>query len=276
MVLQFSNFILGLIISIIIGGLAYKSKSLSKGGLAGAVIIGTSIFGFGGWQYFLLLILFFLSSSFLTKYRYRSKQEIGVAEFKAGARNIWQTVGQGGVGAILVFLAYLYPQLWTPLILAFVSSIGEANGDTWAVEIGVLSKKRPKLITDLRKEVPPGTSGGVTVLGETAALLGAAFIAIIASIIGVGNGRIAPVFLFCMISAFLGEHVDSLLGATIQAMYYCPTCRKETEKKIHRCGTRGELRRGIAIMNNEFVNFASTSFTAIISLVFSALFFMLF
>jgi uncharacterized membrane protein len=115
---------------------------------------------------------------------------------------------------------------------------------------------------------------GVTVLGETAALLGAAFIAIIASIIDIENGRITPVFLFCMISAFLGEHVDSLLGATIQAMYYYPTCRKKTEKKIHRCGTCGELQRGISIMNNEFVNFASTSFTTIISLVFSALFFM--
>jgi len=272
--LQLSDFVLGFIISVIIGGLAYKGKSLSKSGLIGALIIGTLVYGFGGWQYFLVLILFFVSSSGLTKYKSGKKTKMGlVSELKAGARDIWQTIGQGGVGVLTLILATLYPKFLIPFALAFVSSIGEANADTWAVEIGILSRKKPRLITDLKCEVPAGTSGGVTVLGETAAFLGAAFIAVVAAILGIGGNATAPILIVCISSAFLGEHVDSLLGATVQAVYYCPKCKKETERKIHRCGTGGELQRGAPIINNEFVNFLSTGSASIISLILSMLVF---
>ena len=272
MILQLSNFILGFITSAIIGGLSYKSKSLSKSGFIGALAIGTLVFGLGGWQYFLVLVLFFVSSSGLTKYKSEKKTRIGlVSELKAGARDIWQTIGQGGVGVITLILATLYPEFWIPFTLAFVSSIGEANADTWAVEIGILSRKKPRLITNLKREVPAGTSGGVTVLGEAAAFLGAAFIAIIGVILWIGGGAVAPILLICVSSAFLGEHADSLLGATAQAAYYCPKCSKETERRIHKCGTRAELRRGLPIINNEFVNFLSTGSAAAIGFVLTIL-----
>jgi uncharacterized protein (TIGR00297 family) len=237
-------------------------------------MIGTSTFGFGGWQYFLVLILFFLSSSGLTKYKSRQKTMMGlVSEVKSGARDIWQTIGQGGVGVATLILATSYPRFWMPLTLAFVSSIGEANADTWAVEIGILSRKKPRLITGLKREVSPGTSGGVTVLGETAALLGAAFIATIATVFGIGDGIAASVLLVCVSSAFLGEHIDSLLGATVQAVYYCSKCKKETERRIHKCGTKAELRRGAPIISNELVNVLSTGSAAAISLILSRLVF---
>jgi len=274
MILQSSNFILGFIISAIIGGLAYKGKSLTKSGLFGALMIGTLIFGLGGWQYFLVLVLFFLSSSGLTKYKSEKKTKMGlVSELKAGARDLWQTIGQGGVGVVTLILATLYPKFWMPFTLAFVSSIAEANADTWAVEIGILSRKKPRLITDLKREVPAGTSGGVTVLGEEAAFLGAAFIAIIGAVLGIGDGVAVLILLVWVVSAFLGEHVDSLLGATVQAVYYCPKCSKETERRIHRCGTKGKLRRGLPIINNEFVNFLSTGSAAVIGFILSVLFF---
>jgi len=274
MILQLSNFIFGFITSVIIGGLAYKGKSLSKSGLFGAIMIGTLVFGFGGWQYFLVLILFFVSSSGLTKYKSEKKTKMGlVSELKAGARDIWQTIGQGGVGVVTLILAALYPRFWIPLTLAFASSIGEANADTWAVEIGILSRKKPRLITDLKHEVPAGTSGGVTMLGEAAAFLGAGFIAVVATILGIEDGVAALILLIWIVSAFLGEHADSLLGATVQAVYYCPKCSKETERRIHRCGTKGELRRGLPIINNEFVNFLSTGSAAVIGFVLSVLVF---
>ena len=52
--------------------------------------------------------------------------------------------------------------------------------------------------------------------------------------------------------------LDSLLGATLQASYWCPRCDKATESRIHRCGVRSNQVRGINLINNDVVNFAAT------------------
>ena len=48
--------LLGLALSSGISLLAYRRKSLTKGGAAGAVATGTTIFGLGGWPHGLALI----------------------------------------------------------------------------------------------------------------------------------------------------------------------------------------------------------------------------
>ncbi len=48
-------------------------------------------------------------------------------------------------------------------------------GDTFASEIGILSKSTPRLVTTWRK-VPPGTNGGMTLLGTLASACGGALI----------------------------------------------------------------------------------------------------
>jgi uncharacterized membrane protein len=61
--------VLGLVLSALMGGLGYWRKALTVSGLIGAVLVGTLIFGFGGWLWGLLLITFFVSSSGLTRRR---------------------------------------------------------------------------------------------------------------------------------------------------------------------------------------------------------------
>jgi uncharacterized protein (TIGR00297 family) len=55
-----------------------------------------------------------------------------------------------------------------------------------------------------------------------------------------------------------GSLMDSLLGATAQAMFWCPRCQTETERRVHRCGASTAFRRGWRWMDNDVVNAAST------------------
>ena len=62
----------------------------------------------------------------------------------------------------------------------------------------------------------------------------------------------------------LGSLFDSLLGATVQAIY-SDTRQKETEKATERDGTPNRHLRGWKWMNNDWVNFISSLFGALVS-----------
>jgi uncharacterized membrane protein len=75
-------------------------------------------------------------------------------------------------------------------------------------------------------------------------------------------------FLTITAAGLAGSLFDSLLGATVQAMYYCPTDEKETEKHpLHTCGTETVHIRGWKWLNNDWVNFACGAFGVLIALV---------
>ena len=268
------NLTIGFAISAILAFVSVRGRSLTFGGGLGAVVIGTAIYGYAGWTGYVVLLSFFFSSTVLTKVRYSTKAAKGVSELKAGARSIWQTTGQGGVAAILTGIALFFPREPALVAAGFVGALAEANADTWAVEVGVLSKRYPRLITKFSKEVLPGTSGGISSLGEFSAVAGSVFVALVAGVLGVFGS--APLLLFAatVIAAVVGEHVDSVLGATVQAVYHCPRCEKETERKVHRCGTHTKHLRGFEAMTNEAVNFVSTAIAAAIAVGLTLVFYL--
>jgi uncharacterized membrane protein len=129
------------------------------------------------------------------------------------------------------------------------------NADTWATELGVLSAAAPRLITS-GKLVERGTSGGVTIFGYLAALAGAGLIGVAAAFFTPTISGLAMIGM-CMLAGLLGCSIDSVLGATVQAIYYCPQCQKETERyPLHGCGTQTEHLRGWRWLNNDLVNLA--------------------
>ena len=254
--------LLGLLFSSGVALFAYRRRSLTRSGVAGAIITGTTTVGFGGWSWGLSLIFFFVSSSFLSHFRERDKAALAEDKFSKGSeRDILQVAANGGVATLLA-LGY---RLSTSSIVrrgceaGYVGAFATATADTWATELGTLSTQPPRLITT-GKRTTPGTSGGITVLGTGGAATGATALGLFYALLQ-GQRHVA-FSLIGLVSGLAGSLFDSLLGATVQAMYYCPVCEKETERLTHNCGTQTIPLRGISWVNNDVVNFLATAFGA--------------
>ncbi len=255
---------LGLIFSSSIALLAYRRRSLNKSGAVGAIASGTAIFSAGGWSWGLALIYFFVSSSLLSHYREREKARIAADKFSKGSQRDMLQVAANGGAATLMALTYglTHDQL---LQAGFAGTLAVATADTWATELGVLSQRQPRLITTGR-HVPAGTSGGITLLGTSASFLGALSLGLFFWAMQGFRRSLAALPLIALISGLAGSFFDSLLGATVQAMYYCPTCDKETERRIHNCGTQAQPLRGVKWVNNDVVNFLATAFGGLVAM----------
>jgi uncharacterized protein (TIGR00297 family) len=243
----------GFAVAIVIAGAAYRFGSLTRSGALAAAVVGGVTFGAGGPLAGLLLILFFVSSSALSRVNPGPKRDAAAHFEKGGRRDQGQVLANGAVAAAL---AVGYGLTSEPAMMAgLAGALAAANADTWATEIGVLSARRPWLLTSGRV-VEPGTSGAVSAAGLLAAVAGAGLIALAAGL-GTGSLHAAAAVL---VGGFLGAMADSLLGATVQAIYHCPVCDKETERHpLHLCGAATTRIRGWAWLRNDEVNLAASA-----------------
>lgn len=247
----------GFALSALIGAVAYRRGSLDRSGWLGAIITGAATFGFGGWTWGCTLIMFFVTSSVLSHYRQAQKQRIAGEKFeKGGRRDLWQALANGGAGAA-VALGYALLGEPSALLAVYVGIMATVTADTWATELGVLSPHPPRLITT-GKVVTPGTSGGVTLYGLAASAGGGLLIGITAfTILGLENNLwLLALLPAAVVGGVAGSLVDSLMGATVQAMYLAPN--GETERRAARHGQSYPLLRGWRWMNNDMVNFLSS------------------
>ncbi len=258
MVLNLPRILAGIILSALIGGAAYRRGSLTPSGWLGAIITGTLTFGFGGWAWGLTLIAFFLSSSALSHFRQARKQAIAGEKFeKGGRRDLAQTLANGGAGAALA-LAYGLSGAPIGLLAAFAGVMATVTADTWATEIGILSLRPPRLITSWRT-VEPGTSGGITAYGILASSAGALMIGLTLMLLAAIELGTWWLWLLpaAIVGGLVGSLADSLLGATVQAIYRSPS-GGETERRIGRDGAPNLALHGWRWMNNDLVNLLSS------------------
>jgi uncharacterized protein (TIGR00297 family) len=251
--------ILGLLTAAVIALLAYRMQLLSRSGALAAFGLGTIVFGLGGLRWAIVLMVFFLTSSGLS--RLLKKQKAGAEEkySKGSKRDAWQVLANGGLAGLFVILHFFLPQSPLPWI-GFCAAFAAANADTWATELGSLSRTSPRIITTMKK-VESGTSGAVSGLGIAATILGALVIALAGALFDPYAAQQPARFVLTVITVggIAGSLVDSWLGATLQAIYYCPQCKKDTEKTPqHWCGADTELVRGKTWMNNDVVNILCT------------------
>jgi uncharacterized protein (TIGR00297 family) len=253
----------GFLLALIIAYLAYRAHSLNQNGAYAAMVIGTIIFGVGGWQWAIVLLLFFITSSALSRLFKKRKQGLDEKFSKGHERDAGQVFGNGGLATGFVLINYFYPESSIGWV-GFAASLAAVNADTWATELGVLNPHPPRLITNLNRVVEKGTSGGISLFGTLASLAGSFVIALPASFFA-SNWSLIPIITLAGLFASL---FDSFLGATVQAMYYCPTDKKETEKHpLHICGTETVHTRGWQWLTNDWVNFACSAFGATIALL---------
>ncbi len=250
--------------------LAWRARMLSAPGAAAAVLLGTIVFGLGGLAWAAVLLGFFISSSLLSRVFATRKLRFEEKFSKGAQRDLAQVLANGGIAGLFVIMHAVFPTADWPW-LGFAGALAAANADTWATELGVLSRAEPRLITSGRP-VERGTSGAISSLGMLSALAGAALIAVLAVVLWQGRFAAMPANAFSMLAGITlaglaGSLLDSFLGATVQAIYFCPACQKETERHpLHSCGTPTQPIRGWAWMDNDWVNGLCTLAGALIAL----------
>ncbi|WP_119070427.1 DUF92 domain-containing protein [Rubrobacter indicoceani] len=190
--------------------LAHRFRMVGSGGALGGFALGTAIFYWAGWQGFVLLALFVVGGSALTRLGYEKKKRSGTAQELGGRRGAKNALANLSVAGVL---AGVYAATGAEALLAaFVASLGAAFADTVESEVGQLYGGTPHLITSLQR-VAPGTDGAVTVVGTLAGVVAAFFMAAAGLGLGLVDGLGAA--LVVAFAAFAGTLADSVIGAKL-------------------------------------------------------------
>lgn len=238
--------------------LSVKKRLLTLAGALLALLLLLDILAFGGYAPAVYVILVFLLSGIGGMLAPR-KEGGG----KHPPRGIRQVAANGGVAGICLLLYGIFDTL--PLLVGYYAAIAEFFTDTLASDIGIRAKGRPFDLARM-KRTERGRSGGVSLLGTAASLLGA----LVCLLLALGAGLSPKAAVIAAAASFLGMLCDSILGSLLQAKYTCTVCAAYTEKPFH-CGTAAEKTGGLAIVTNSTVNLLSNVFAALLAILLALL-----
>jgi uncharacterized protein (TIGR00297 family) len=240
----------GFLLAGAIAFVARTVRALSLGGAIAALLVGTAA-AIAGWAWAIVLIVFFVTSSALSHFKHAAREaRIGRIVEKGNERDAFQVLANGGVFAAGAVLATATGEsAWAT---AALGALAAATADTWATEVGTVAGGSPRSIIAFTP-LPPGTSGGLTIVGTLASIVGAAFIVGVGVFMGVGR---APAAIF--VGGVLGSLADSLMGATVQERRWCDGCSEATERRTHYCGAATRVVGGVPGARNDFVNVVCT------------------
>jgi uncharacterized protein (TIGR00297 family) len=259
------SMLLSFVASFAIAGAARHQRALSRNGFLAAALVGGIVTAAGGWEWGLLLLGFFISSSLLSKFADLRRPDDAIGVAGDSERDLFQVVANGAIPAACAIAMLIDDQ--SRWFILFAASLAVANADTWATEIGSFSRGRPRLITSGRT-VPTGTSGAISPLGTAGTVAGAFTLALLAAALAPEGIEFSTrLVLAIAIGGIAGSLIDSLLGATLQLQLYCPTCNEITEEQVHRCGTPSVYLRGMESLTNDTVNMLTIAAGAFIAWV---------
>ncbi len=192
------------VLIVVIGLITYMRKALDLFGSIFMIIMGIIIIFSAGANWLMLIFIFLILGLIFTKYKHQYKKDIGVYE---GTRSLKNVISNG----IVPFVMAAFGNYG-----GFIGSIATATADTLASEVGVV--EQPRLITTLKK-VPPGTDGGISILGTAAGIMGAGIIGVSAYILGIFPDPYVTLKI-SIIAGTVGCFVDSILGAVLERRKY--------------------------------------------------------
>lgn len=243
------------IIGVLLARRGVQKGSLSPSGGLAALAVAVLSWG-SGVRFGATMIAFYQSSSWLTRLGAKRKMRLDANNSEHGNRDALQVLSCSLVASIVAVFhrATCGREGSCPrLTAAFVGFFACCAGDTWASEIGQLAKSSPRLITAPWRLVPPGTNGGVTVVGIMASAAGGLYI-------GVFHGLwlwrdLKMLTLLGLLTGFLGSTLDSILGATLQNSRYndklkCIVTARDSSSRVI-CG--------YDVLSNHAVNFVSAA-----------------
>lgn len=198
-------------VNLVFGLAARALGSVDSRGAVAGILVGTGIwlgFGLAGWS---LLLSFLVLGSLATRWGYRRKEALGLAEGRGGRRGWGSALAKGLVPAAAGLLAVATGEL-DPFRAAAAGALAAVAFDTIASELGPLYGRRTFRLWP-PGSVPPGSEGAVSLEGTLAGMAGAGFVAAV----GLVSGFLEPAWLLPILgAALLANLAESLAGSTLE------------------------------------------------------------
>lgn len=270
------SIILGIFTATLIARRGLRRKSLSPLGAATAWIVGFLSISCGARGF--VLLMFYQIGTLATKYRKDLKLAKDGDAQRSSVRGPSQVLACSAIAVICSFIHAVYlgeeqaidfqtAKNQSILACIVVSHHATCLADTLASELGILSKAKPFLLIAPWQQVPPGTNGGVTLMGFFWSSVGGLLMGVgtlfMDKLSGIHNTRPWEMMIFSSLCGLLGSVLDSFLGALVQATYY------DKDTKLVYCNKKDAPKTavhigGADILTNAQVNFASVLVASIV------------
>jgi uncharacterized protein (TIGR00297 family) len=292
---------LGLLIATLLSARAHKKRSLTVAGSSGKSFFhilrnDLPIWTASSLSWFLLaafcvgfglvstglrgfnIVVFYLLGTKATKYKKALKEKIdGTLSNSAGsiARGPGQVLACSLLAVILSLahgimfgaerpINFVNASMESRLTCAVIAHHATCLADTLASELGILSKRDPVLITKPWRNVPPGTNGGVTLMGCFWSALGGFIIGLstiqLDFLSGLSPLNSSSVIAYSTTCGLVGSLVDSILGATMQQSFFDPDTKKVYQSNDEKPSST-KIVAGMNLLTNEQVNLVSVGIT---------------
>lgn len=208
---EHKRIILGVVLSFGFCLVAFLLNWLSLEGVRAGTILGSLVFGLGGFSTVYLVLFFFISSTLLSREEVFGRKKISYVKVAEPRRDGLQVWSNGFWFSLFLVLGTFFESdtFW----IASIGALGTATADTWATELGSKRFKAKTWFPDDFTEVEPGTEGGISMPGTLAAMGGSTIISLLAVLLfSLKSGA----FLILFTAGFLGCLADSYFGAVFQ------------------------------------------------------------
>lgn len=213
--------------------LAWSLRAVTIAGALTGMLVTATLFYTTGNTGLLLLAVFFVSGTLVTRYRGDEKRRKGFADADKPARTATQVLANSGAALLCALGLLLFPQQHDLWLLGMAAAFSSATADTWSSELGVVWGKN--IYRPFSKSAAhAGDNGVISVEGTLAGVSGSALIALVFHLLHF------PAYGLLITAGLLGNLADTWLGEWQE--------------------NKGQL-------DNDAVNFMSTLMAAVLAIV---------